>query len=409
MPFELFLALRYLRSRRKRKLARATAVAATAGIAVGVAALIVAVALTNGFREEMRDKILHGTAHLTVMRTDGLAMQNYTELAARIRQMGGVASATGTTYDGAVAAGPKGSAYAVIRGVDTTTASAGEIKTWIVEGSFEPLLEVPAQNSISPPNAIIGAELATRTGLHVGDRAELFPAMMDALSRSKRVVRIAGIFRSGLFEYDSAWIYLPLESAIAFTDNTHAASLISVQLTDLDNVKNVAGEIKSVLGNSYTVIDWQEANKPLFTALALERRVSLFIVGLIVFIATLNITTMLILVVVERRRDIAILNAMGASARSISGLFIIEGAVIGTLGAVSGVVMGLIACLIGNHYKLVSLPADVYSISSVPFRAHLSEVAIAVAIAFTLSVVATLYPARAAARMQPAETLRDAG
>src|SRR6185295_16280167 len=131
MPFELFLALRYLRSRRKRKLARATAVAATAGIAVGVAALIVAVALTNGFREEMRDKILHGTAHLTVMRTDGQAMQNYAELAGRIRHMGGVASAAGTTYDGAVATGPRGSAYAVIRGVDTTTASAGEIKSWI--------------------------------------------------------------------------------------------------------------------------------------------------------------------------------------------------------------------------------------------------------------------------------------
>ncbi len=409
MPFELFLAFRYLRSRHKRGLARATALAATSGIAVGVAALIVALALANGFREEMRDKILRGTAHLTVMRTDGQPMHNYTQLAARIRQVGGVASAAGTTYDGAVATGPKGSAYAVLRGVDGTAAAGGEVRSWITEGSFEPLLEVPTEKVLSPPNAIIGAELATRMGLHVGDTVELFPVNTSAVARSNRLVHVAGIFRSGLFEYDSAWVYLSLDTAAAFTGSAHAASLISVQVTDIDKVKSVAGDIKTVLGSSYIVVDWQEANRPLFTALGLERRMGLFIVGLIVVIATLNITTMLILVVVERRRDIAILNAMGAGGRSISGLFIIEGAIIGTLGAFSGVVLGLVTCFIGNRYKLVSLPADVYSISSVPFRAHLNEVALAVVIAFALSIVATLYPARAAARMRPAETLRDAG
>lgn len=409
MPFELFLAFRYLRSRRKRGLARATAVAATSGIAVGVAALIVALALANGFREEMRDKILRGTAHLTVMRTDGQPMHNYTQLAARIRQVGGVATAAGTTYDGAVATGPKGSAYAVLRGIDGTAAAGGEVRSWITEGSFEPLLEVPTEKLLSPPNVIIGAELAMRTGLHLADTAELFPVNTSAVVHSNRLVHVAGIFRSGLFEYDSAWVYLSLDTAAAFTGGAHAASVISVQVTDIDKVKSVAGDIKNVLGSSYTIVDWQEANRPLFTALALERRMGLFIIGLIVVIATLNITTMLILVVVERRRDIAILNAMGAAGRSISGLFIIEGAIIGTLGTSSGVVLGLVACFIGNRYKLVSLPADVYSISSVPFRAHLNEVALAVVIAFALSIVATLYPARAAARMRPAETLRNAG
>ncbi|HZE71607.1 MAG TPA: ABC transporter permease [Pyrinomonadaceae bacterium] len=410
MPYELFLALRYLRSRRKRRLARATAVAAIGGIVMGVAALIVALALANGFREEMRDKILHGTAHLTVMRGDGQAMQNYLELAARIRRIPGVEGAAGTTYDGAVASGPRGSAYAVLRGVDSQSVAAGqELKNWLTEGSSDSLFESGEAKQTSLPNVVMGSELANRTGLHVGDIAGLLPATSNPTLPSKRLARVTGIFRSGLFEYDSAWVYLSLDAAAAFTGNAHTAALISVQLTNIDDVKDVARGVTTVLGNSYTTVDWQEANRPLFTALALERRMGIFIVGLIILIAMLNITTMLILVVVERRRDIAILKAMGAAKLSITALFVIEGAIIGTLGAAGGVILGVISCFIGNRYKLVSLPADVYSLSSIPFRPHLAEISLAVLAAFILSIIATIYPARAAARMLPAETLRDAG
>lgn len=394
MPYELFLALRYLRSRRKRRLARATSVAAILGIAMGVAALIVAFALSNGFRDEMREKILQGTAHLSVVRADGRPLENYSELASRVKQVDGVAAASATTYDGALVRGTKGSSYAVIRGVEKDTVQS----RWLKEGSFGPLFEAS-----SNPSAVVGADLATRIGLSPDDVFQVQPAN----DSTPRRLRVAGVFSSGLFEYDSTWIYVSMETASEFAGNNHAASVMSVQVNDVDNVKQVSAGVSKTLGNSYTIIDWQQANQPLFAALALERRMGLFIIGLIIAIATLNITTMLILVVVERRRDIAILNALGATRTGVMLLFIIEGAVVGAIGAAVGVVIGFIACAIGNHYKLVSLPADVYSISNVPLIARPSEMLIAALVAFLLSVLATIYPARAASRMRPVEALRD--
>jgi lipoprotein-releasing system permease protein len=399
MPYELFLALRYLRSRRKRRLARATSVAAILGIAMGVAALIVAFALSNGFRDEMREKILQGTAHLSVVRADGRQIENYSELATRLKQVNGVASASATTYDGALARGSKASGYAVIRGIEKDAAQESASQ-WLSEGSFGPLFETSSNNI---PNAVVGADLATRLGVAVSDVFEVVPPEGSPARR----LRVVGLFRAGLFEYDSTWIYVALDTASAFAGEYHSASVMSVQVHDIDNVKQVSAAISKALGSTYTIIDWQQANQPLFAALALERRMGLFIIGLIIAIATLNITTMLILVVVERRRDIAILNALGATRTGVMLLFIIEGAVVGAIGAAAGVVIGFIACAIGNHYKLVSLPADVYSISNVPLIARPSEMLLAALVAFVLSVLATIYPARAASRMRPVEALRD--
>ena len=397
MPFEVFLAFRYLRSRHKRRLARATSVAAILGICMGVAALIVAFALSNGFRDEMRDKILQGTAHLSILRTDGRSIENYAELASRVKQVDGVVSASATTYDGALARGSKGSGYAVIRGIEGEAAQSAE--RWIREGSFGPV----TQTLPGPSNAVVGADLAARIGLTLGNDFEIISARDSKTYR----LHVAGVFRSGLFEYDSTWIYVGLETASKFAGTDHAATVISVQVKDIDNVKQVSFEISKTLGNSYTIVDWQQANQPLFAALALERRMGLFIIGLIIAIATLNITTMLILVVVERRRDIAILNALGASRSGVMLVFIIEGAVIGAIGAVTGVVLGFVLCVIGNHYKLVSLPADVYSISNVPLIPKPGEMILAALVAFVLSLLATIYPARAASRLKPVEALRD--
>jgi lipoprotein-releasing system permease protein len=222
-----------------------------------------------------------------------------------------------------------------------------------------------------------------------------------------RRLRVAGIFRSGLFEYDSTWIYVAFETATAFAGNNHAASVMSLQVSDADNVKQVSADVSKVLGGGYTIVDWQQANQPLFSALALERRMGLFIIGLIIAIATLNITTMLVLVVVERRRDIAILNALGATRGGVMLVFVIEGAVVGAIGAIAGVVIGFVVCVIANHYKIVSLPADIYSISNVPLTPRASEMFLAALVAFVLSVLATIYPARAASRLRPAEALRD--
>jgi len=414
MPYELFLALRYLRSRQKRRFVRVTALIAVVGIAVGVAALIVALSLAHGFRDEMRDKILRGSAHLTVMRNDGQSMPDFRDVAARIAQVEGVVIATGTTYDGAVVVGPKGSAYAVLRGIDGGTGQPGaDLVQSLIAGSAIPLFEREASSGEANnqrPGVVLGAELATRTGLQVGDAAEIISATsaVSSSNSNRRLVRVAGIFRSGLFEYDSTWVYLSLESAAAFARGEHAASVISVQLRNIYDVKSAAAKVRERLGPSYTTLDWQEANRPLFTALALERRIGAVIIALIILVAALNISTTLILIVMQRGRDIAILNTLGATRRSIMSIFVMQGAIVGVAGAVAGVALGVITVLFANRYHLISLPADVYSISNVPLSLNFRDAALAAGVAIVLSILSTLYPARAAAGIRPAEMLRDA-
>ncbi|HKO45665.1 MAG TPA: ABC transporter permease [Pyrinomonadaceae bacterium] len=404
MPYEFFLAFRHLRSRRNRRLARVTALIALTGISVGVAALIVAQALANGFRDEMRDKILRGTSHLTVMRSDGQSIANYKDLAARISRIEGVTSAAGTTYDGAVIVGPSDSSYAILRGIDIESGQLSSVQSTVVAGSADPLLnQTSEQKRIE---VLIGAELARRARLEVGHEADIMA--VSSGSSSQQRVKIAGIVRTGLFEYDSTWVYLPLKAAEAFAAGRHTVSVISVQVKDIYEVKNLSAKIREVLGSDYTLVDWQEANRPLFTALELERRVGLVIIALIILIAALNITTTLILVVMERRRDIAILNAMGATRSSIMGIFVIEGAVVGLAGAVAGVLLGAIATYLANRFNLISLPPDVYSIAHVTLNLKTVDVFVAALAAFVLSTLATIYPARAAAKVRPAELMRDA-
>ena len=404
IPFEVFIAMRHLRSRRRRRIARATTVIAVVGIAMGVAALIVAMSLAKGFQAELRTKILRGTAHLTVMRSDGRAIEDYAEVAERVREIDGVVTASGTTYDGAMLIGPTSTAYAVLRGVDRSSEEVmHEIQETIVGNST--ILGGPDPNALS--HVVIGSELAAKTGLKVGQTAEIILAGGGITRRTKLSVQVTGIFRSGLYEYDSTWIYIALDTLRVLHSGSPAASVISVKVADIDRVKDAAAAIKQRLGAGYTTVDWQEANRPLFTALAVERRIGIIIIGLIVLIAALNITTTLILLVLERRREIAILQAMGTSRASTMSIFVIQGAVIGVVGAVTGVLVGAAAVWVANRYKLVSLPADVYSISEVPLTFQLRDVLLAAAIAFLLSVLATLYPAGAAAKIRPAALLRN--
>jgi lipoprotein-releasing system permease protein len=410
MPYELFLALRYFRSRRKRRLARVTSVVAILGIGIGVSALIIALALANGFRDEMREKILRGTAHINVMRVDGRPISDYQNLLVQIKTIPGVVTATATSYDGALLVGSRGASYAVLRGLDRDSEQAlNEVKDSIVEGSAMAIVAGKSDPE-DLQGILIGSELAARTGLHVGEIAEIISANTSSIPVNpvKRNVRVAGTFRSGLFEYDSTWIYLPLDVASQFSGAPQTASVISLQLRDIYDSRRIVSDIRTRIGSSYTAVDWEEANRPLFNALALERRMGLFIIALIIMMATLNITTTLILVVVERRRDIGILGAIGADGKSIGAIFMIEGAIIGVLGACLGVFLGIVACLAGNWYQLVSLPADVYSITNVPFHPQAGDILLAALVAFLLSWMATIYPARAAARVRPVEMLRDA-
>ena len=436
MPYELFLAIRYLRTHRPRRLARVTAFAATLGIAFGVAALTIALSLSNGFRDEMRDKILRGTAHITLMRRDGQQIEDWHELVNRIRAVEGVADASPTTYDGALLSTTNGSSYAILRGLDREQPRAiAEVRRTITAGSIEPLLNEPSPftNHQSPekkrddnsspitsfdeipseaatPNAIIGAELAARTGLHVGDTATVISgeATLTPLGLAPRYrrVRVAGIFQSGLYEYDSTWTYLSLEDAARVVGTPPATTVVSIETRDIYASDDVARRVREALGAGWTTLDWRDANRPLFDALALERRTVALIIMLITIVAALNITTTLALVVVERRADIAVLVAMGARAGGVTLIFVIEGALVGALGALAGVSAGLAACVAADRFRLVRLPPDVYSLSSVPLHPHGSDVLLIALAAFAVSLLATVYPARQASRVRPAEVLR---
>ncbi|HZH31450.1 MAG TPA: ABC transporter permease [Pyrinomonadaceae bacterium] len=455
MPYELFLALRYLqRSKRRgrRASARVTALAGVVGIACGVGSLIFALALANGFQDEMRDKILGGTAHITLTRADGKSIADPQAVIARLRAIDGVTDAAPTTYTGALLSGHEGASYAIVRGVERESAqSLEEIRRTLTEGALEPLF-AEAREGVPPERdgagafavpddeandglfggletlgalgrvtdgaataaVVLGAELAARTGLgRVGDEGWIVTgepaAEPPGLQPRALRVRVAGIFRSGLYEYDSTWIYVSLPDAMKLESVEAApggASLISIETADIYRTAETAARIKRTLGAQFRTVDWQEANAPLFAALQLERRTVALIIALIMFVAALNITTTLALVVVERRADIAILGAMGARARSIMLVFICEGAIIGATGAGMGVLLGLTACFLGDRYQLVSLPADVYSISAIPFHPRASDVALAALAAFVVSLLATIYPARTAARLKPAEALR---
>ncbi len=423
MPYELFLAFRYLHSRRRPRLARVTVLAALGGVMLGVAALIVALAIATGFRDEMRERILRGASHITLSRANGQAIADYQKVIASVGAVPGVAGAFATSYDGALLSGEKGWAYAVLRGVDPSSPrAADEIRQTLVEGSIEPLLGNPNQTANASgreaPAAIIGAELAERVGLHVGSIAEIAWAssasdLSDSAARGREFapvykrVRVAGIFRSGLYEYDSTWLYLPLETATSFSGQARSAPAISIEVNNIYEAARVAAALRARLGDGFTTIDWQQVNQPLFAALALERRMVALIIALVILIATLNITTTLVLLVAERRREIAILGAMGARRGSITGIFVIEGALIGAAGTLAGGALGLIACALGNHYQIISLPSAVYSINIVPFHAHAADVIVSMLVAFGLSVLATIYPAHAAARLRPAESLRE--
>jgi ABC-type lipoprotein release transport system permease subunit len=505
LPYELFLALRYLRVRRGRRVARWTALAAVFGIACGVAALTLALALANGFRDELRDKILRGTAHVTLSRAGGATLEDAPGVAARVRRVEGVRDAAPTTYEGALLGGPNGASYTLLRGVDAaSTRARAEVQSTLTAGALDTLfregargvsdatreleLETQARSRLEtqarrgspdasqessdasqePPDAsrelpdasqteapapvVLGEELAARTGLtRVGDegwlllgasvpasRGEVTPggaekttrdaaagtaqsdaavgtaqSSEDAAARGAsgfvpraRRVRVAGLFRSGLYDYDSAWTYASLAEVGRLTGGTPASTVVSIEARDMDESASVARRVRETLGTGWSTLDWREANRPLFAALALERRTVALIIMLITVVAALNITTTLALVVVERRADIAVLVALGARERSVTLIFMIEGALVGAVGAFAGAAAGLAACLAADRFRLVRLPPDVYALSAVPLHPHAPDVILAVLAAFAVSLLATLYPARQAARVRPAEALR---
>ena len=378
MNFELKLAWRYFRARRK-SLARFTAVVAVVGIAAGVAAVILANALARGFADEMRNKILANTAHIAVYAADEAEISDWQTIKGKIETLENVRLIEPTTYENALLIGETQTSYAILK----------------VEAF---------SNNLRGSNVAVGAKLAEKLNLKVGDTAEI--ATIENQTQTR--VLVAEIFQTGLYDYDATWIRAAPENFARLRGRQiYTPTILSVSVTDIYRADETAEAIRQNLGASFNVIDWQEANQPLFAALSLERRVALAIIWLIIFIAALNITTTLALLVNERKLDIAVLRTCGARARSLIFIFLLEGLSLGFVGIFFGVTLGLLGCLLGNHFKLISLSKEIYSLSHVPFHTNLTDVSTIAVAAFLVCLTATIYPAFKASGVKPLENLRQ--
>ncbi len=400
MSFELKLAFRYFRARRK-SLARFTSLVAVVGIAAGVASLIIANSLARGFSDEMQDKILANTAHITVFTNDGADILNWREIKIKLENLENVKEVSATTYESALIIGKDSTSYAVLRieNRESRVESQGS-KVKSQESRVE------SQAELSLDSTEIGVKLAEKTGLKAGDNAEIITFVNQFEPKRSRII-VQDTFQTGLYEYDSSWIYISPEDFARLSEKREfTPTILSVSVKDIYNADKTADEMRANLDESFKVVDWQEANQPLFAALSLERKVALAIISLIIFIAALNITTTLSLLVNERKLDIAILRTCGAKTRSFIFIFLIEGLFLGFIGIFLGTVLGLMGCILGNYFKIIGLSEEVYSLEYIPFRPLFTNVLTIVFIAFILCLTATIYPALKASRIKPLENLK---
>jgi lipoprotein-releasing system permease protein len=380
MSFEFKLAWKYFRAKR-RSLARFTSFAAVIGIACGVASLIIAQSLARGFQIEMQDKILQNTAHITVFRKDGTEINDFARLKTKLEKLENVREINGTTYENSLIITDDHTNYAVLRGIQNS--------------------KFKFQNS-DEINVEIGAELAEKMSLEIGDEADIL-----LTSRKTSRVKIANIFRTGLYEYDSTWIYISFADLAKLKEREVCyPTMLNVITADIYSVKQTGEKLRENLSDEYKIVDWQEANQPLFTALSLEKKVTFAVILLITLVASLNITTTLALLVSERRSDIAILRTCGAKTKSLMLIFLLEGLFLGLFGIIFGVILGLISCGLSNYFKLISLNTEVYSLASVSLYPNALEVLRIVVITFLISISATIFPAWKASKIKPSENLR---
>jgi lipoprotein-releasing system permease protein len=376
VSFEFKLAYKYFRARRK-SLARFTSAVAVVGIAAGVASLIVAQALAKGFADEMRDKILANTAHISVSLKDGGAIFDHPEITGRLTEIANVRDASPTAYENSLILSAAATSYAI--------------------------LKVQNQNDLRGSRIAVGARLAEKLKLPIDGEAEIVTLENQTPSR----VSVARTFETGLYDYDAAWVYVsPEKFAQLHGQPEFVPTILNVSVSDIYKAEETAREVSRALGENFEVVSWQEANRPLFAALGLERKVALAIIGLIIFIAALNITTTLALLVGERRLDIAVLRTCGARTRSLLGVFLLEGLFLGVAGVFSGVVLGLAGCFLGDYFKLVGLSGEVYALSYIPLRIDFRGILLIALATLVLSLAACLYPALKASRIKPLENLR---
>ncbi|MEW6127720.1 MAG: ABC transporter permease [Acidobacteriota bacterium] len=413
MPYELFIALRYLRAKRKQVMISVITFIAIAAVAAGVAALIVVLAMMTGFREEFQEKILSGTAHLNLLPKSGETINDYPALLEKLRALPHIRNASPTLYQKVLMQGKQDTDGAFLKGVDTSAPlESSEVFQFIKAGEVTSLtqFETDSESNVTIDHLIIGQDLATNIGLKLGDIVTLISPQGHltpmGLSPRYRDFKVTGIFASGLADYDATWAYISLDAAKRLSGSEDVVQLIQIKVDDVDNVKAIGREVLAAVGDAYAVQDWQELNAPIYTALSYEKLLSGIALLIVIGIAALNIITVLIMIVMEKQRDIAILKSMGATNRSVMWLFMLQGLMIGFVGLIFGVIVGAGFCYFANARKFVKLPPGAYALDYLPFHVHTSDVLIVAVVTIFISFLSTVYPSLNAARINPVEGLR---
>ena len=405
MPFELFIALRYLLARRKQTFISLISLISTLGVAVGVMALIIALALMTGLQGELRDRILGSAAHVYVWKTGGI--EDYQAEVKAMRAVPRVIGAAPAILGKALVSTEGGDAFITFKGVDPLLEpDVTDIQRTMVQGRVRDLIPRGAEDI---PGLLIGRGLATQLRVEVGDTVTLTTPQgtlspMGMIPRVRRA-RVAGIYALGLYEFDSAYGFITLDFAKRLMGKS-TVDLIQLKVDDIYAAPAVADGIPDRLGANYVAQDWSDMNRQLFSALWLEKMAISITIGLIVAVAALNIIASLILLVMEKSRDIAILKTMGTSSARIMRIFMMQGLIIGAIGTIIGAAGGLTLCYVLDRYRVIQIPMDVYQVSYVPFVVEPLDFVVVVVAALAICFLATLYPSRQAARLDPVQALR---
>jgi lipoprotein-releasing system permease protein len=440
MRFEFFIATRYLRAKRRQAFIGIITGISIVGVAAGVASLIVALAINNGFRQDLQERLIGSTSHVSLLRVADDGMKDWPPLLDRLAKQPHVIAAAPAIFEQVlISRGPRARG-AVLKGmIPSYERRVGDLLNSVKEGSATALEVAPSGENTSQPETkspptngtrsespdslagvynrfaqmppiILGKDMADNLGATVGSevlvtspQGELTPfGMVPKYSR----FRVVGIFSSGFFDYDSSWAFTRLSDAQRLFGLGDLISVIEFKVDDIYQAGAVSHELEEAAGKGFMATNWMEQNKALFHALRLERLVTFITIGLIVFVAALNILISLIMMVMEKTRDIAVLMSMGTRQSQVRNIFIAQGVLIGVIGTAIGLVLGFAISYAGGHYHMISLSPEVYSIDYVPFAPRLMDGALVALVAVGVSFVATLYPSWSAGKTLPAEALR---
>lgn len=410
MSFEYFIGRRYLRAKQKQAFISLITILSISGVAVGVMALIVVIAVMSGFESDLKSRILGGQSHVVLMRYGG-TISDYRRVIKDVEKTPGVEAATPFIYTQIMLRSSSGISGAVLRGVDPE--SAGRVIKSLDSISFQDGSNVSQgqKKKIALPGIILGKELAKNIGVSKGDmvflispRGTLSPiGHIPAMRRFK----VTGFFESGMYEFDGSFAYINIVDAQKMLRMGDTVTGIEVRVKDIYQAKNISERIVKQLGFPFWAKDWMQMNKNLFSALKLEKTVMFVILALIVLVAAFNIASTLIMMVMGKKKDIAILKAMGATDRSIRKIFVFQGMVIGMIGTILGVCLGFILCTLLKRYNIIELTGDIYYFTTtLPVKLEILDVFLIVAATMVVCFFATLYPAHQASKFHPVEAIR---